>query len=62
MWQVILVVTAVIYGWGFAIAVLYEEWMYFIEEGLFSWLFFGWFIPVFRAIDWPLDLYRALVG
>ena len=40
MWQGILVVTAVIYGWGFAIAVLYEEWMYFIEEGLFSWLFF----------------------
>ena len=58
MGQVILL----IYGWGFGIAALHEEVMYFLEEGFVAWLLFGWIIPLFRAIDWPLDLYRALVG
>jgi len=36
--------------------------MYFLEEGFVAWLLLGWIIPLFRAIDWPLDIYRALVG
>ena len=50
------------YGCGFNIAAVYEEMMYFLEEGFVAWMLFGWIIPLFRAIDWPLDLYRALVG
>jgi hypothetical protein len=55
-------VILLIYGWGFGIAVLYEEWMYFAEEGFVSWVLFGWIVPVFSALVWPLKLYQALVG
>ena len=48
-----------IYGSGFSIAVLYEEWMYFLEECFVAWLLFGWIVPFFRATDWPLSLYQA---
>jgi len=51
-----------IYAWGFGIAALYEELMYFLEEGFVAWLLFGWIIPLFRALIWPLSVYQALVG
>ena len=55
-------IVLMVYGWGWSFAVLYEEWMYFVEEGFMSWLFFGWFVPLFRALFWPLNVYQALVG
>ena len=47
-----------VYGNGYVIALAYHEIVYLLQEGFLDFLFFGWIVPIFRAIDWPLDLFR----
>jgi hypothetical protein len=51
-----------IYLGGWSIAAPVEEWMFFVEEGFVAWMLFGWVVPLFRALLWPLNVYQALVG
>jgi hypothetical protein len=36
---------------------LYYEWQFAVENGFIVWLLFGWMIPVFKAIIWPIILF-----
>jgi hypothetical protein len=58
MGQVILM----IYFGGWGIATLYEEVMFFVEEGFVVFILFSWIVPMVRALLWPLNVYQALVG
>jgi len=44
---------------GLLVAAIYENWVYFVEQGFLAWLFFGEIVATFRALDWPLDVYQA---
>ena len=55
-------VILVIYGWGFGIAAIVENFMYLQDEGFMAWLLFGEIVATFRAVIWPLNVYQALVG
>ena len=54
--------TVFVYGNGYVIALAYHEIAYLLQEGFLDFLFFGWIVPIFRAIDWPLDLFRFFVS
>jgi hypothetical protein len=62
MTEVVMGVIVPIYLVGWGIASLYEELMFFVEEGFVAWVLFGWVVPLFRALLWPLNVYQALVG
>ena len=55
----ILFVLAWVYFMGLLVAAIYENWVYFVEQGFLAWLFFGEIVATFRALDWPLDVYQA---
>ena len=62
MTEVVMGVIVPIYLVGWGIASLYEELMFFVEEGFVAWVLFGWVVPLARALLWPLNVYQALVG
>lgn len=59
--MVILYALAAIYVVGFSVAAIYQNVIFLINEGFLAWLFLGELIATFRAIDWPLDVYQALM-
>ena len=59
--MVVLYGLAVIYVVGFSVAAIYQNVIFLIEEGFLAWVFLGEIIATFRAIDWPLDVYQALM-
>lgn len=52
----------VVYLWGWGIAALVENFIYLVDEGFVSWLFFGEIIACARALLWPINVYAALMG
>lgn len=56
-----LIILAWVYFMGFGFAAIYENWVYANEHGFLAWIFFGEIVATFRALDWPLDVYQALM-
>jgi hypothetical protein len=47
---------------GQSLAVPYYNYLYFMEHGFISWLFFGQIVASIQSMFWPFELFGYLFG